>query len=105
MSKVTQLSEMDRIRLNLDFIKSNPLELFPQFHRRIFHSTYQNYGNQFDFVSNSLRIKRGSVNESILFFAKDVAPRWASNHRQLHENYGDKYSTQQETDNCTLTLK
>ena len=53
MSKVTQLSEMDRIRLNLDFIKSNPLELYPKFHRRIFNSTYQNYGNQFDFVPYS----------------------------------------------------
>ena len=41
MSKETQLSEMDRIRLNLNFIKSNPLELYPQFHRRIFNSTYQ----------------------------------------------------------------
>ena len=53
MSKETQLSEMDRIRLNLNFIKSNPLELYPQYHGRIFNSTYQNYGNEFDFVPNS----------------------------------------------------
>ena len=55
MSKETQLSEMDRIRLNLNFIKSNPLELYPQFHRRIFYSTYQNYENQFDFDPNSIK--------------------------------------------------
>ena len=42
MSKETQLSEMDRIQLNLNFIKSNPLELYPQYHQRIF-----------DFVPNS----------------------------------------------------
>ena len=42
MSKETQLSEMDRIQLNLNFIKSNPLELYPEYHRRIF-----------DFVPNS----------------------------------------------------
>ena len=52
MSKEIQLSEMDRIRLNLNFIKSNPQELYPAYHRRTFNFTNQNYDNQFDFVPN-----------------------------------------------------
>ena len=31
------------------------------------------------------------LKESILFFANDVAPRWASNHGPLAGNYRDKY--------------
>ena len=32
----------------------------------------------------------GSVRESKPFFTEDVVPRWASNHRPLHGNYGDE---------------
>ena len=35
----------------------------------------------------------GSVKESIFFFAKDVAPRWASNPGPFHGNYKDKYTS------------
>ena len=33
----------------------------------------------------------GSVKESKHFFAKDVAPRWASNHGPFHGNYRTIY--------------
>ena len=38
MQNVAQFSEMDRIQFNLDFIKSDPQELYPQFYRRLFNA-------------------------------------------------------------------
>ena len=40
MQNVTQFSQMDRIQFNLDFIKSDPQELYPQFNRRLFNAIW-----------------------------------------------------------------
>ena len=48
---------------------------------------------QFDEAKQCYESLRVRVKESILFFAKDVAPRWASNHGPFHGNYKDKYTS------------
>ena len=52
---------------------------------------YYSFGPKHSNDVTSIEIKEYVWTSRYFFFAKDVAPRWASNHRQLHENYRDKY--------------
>lgn len=67
MQNFRQFSEMDRIQFNLNFIKSDPEELYPQFYKRLFNAIW---------FLTPLYLKTLTVKDVIIWYYSESLSQW-----------------------------